>query len=492
MKKTFIGFSIAIGAISVLLILFLATGLWKFFFYPEEEEFVRTRIVTPRETTIHSASGQSGQVTWNQNVITRIPLNDDEIVIAVLNKESEEGLAEEQFAVYYIESQTGPVHITFIGFDETSRSYKRIWDMPAAAVHPETISLFSQDLIGDRNNCIIVTGMNAQNEHTMTIFRRIIGQQAHSYKKIAELQIAGSIVIQDIQRSLAYQQGIARGASRNIATYGHDTRSENILDQIETIYSYNPVSQQYEQTNVTRIPGSQIEQRRIRELISGGPAAFEEFSRGLWYFVSPQGTIDTRQYLYFDPTGREIIFFGDGAQQIFRWQTSSPSRLGIYIRSQNLSISTLLRFINLELESLDSIKITVNEDVRLKIQVSTTWDGTYRRATTAAPQRQLSKTPWITDALFDSTWGRMQFSDTGEYTINSSGVVRKGRYLFFNVDGNDLLELRPEEIDSSSESRMVFKVENSAGNRILSRVRLGTAGIQYLLEPPITLTPVIN
>lgn len=491
MKKGLLGFSIGVLAVSILLIIFLATGLWKQFLNTEEDEEIIKRIITPRDTGFSAVAEQTDQIAWEGNLNTMIPLQEGEVIIAVLNKESELGFSEEQFVVYHRAGDTGPVHILFLSYDENTRTYRRMWDLPTAATRPETISLFSQDLIGDRNNCIVLTGMNDQNEHTMTIFRRTPGQsRQYAYRKIAELQIAGSIVIQETVRSLAYQQGIARGQSFNIASYGHDPSSDNMLDQIERIYSFNPASQQYEQIRVSYIPGSQIEQRRLRELLSGVPGVFENFIHDLWYYVSPQGTIDTRQFLYFDPSRREIIFFGDDSQQVFRWQTSTPTRYGLYIRSQNMSISTLLRFIDIELEALDRIRLRVNEDVRLRITANTTWDGSYRRAGSPNMPRQISPIRPFIDSQYDSSWGRLAFNENGEYTINSAGNVRKGRYVFFDINGNELLEMRPENGETALENRMVYRIENTAGVRILSRVRLGTNGIQDLLEPPITLTPV--
>jgi len=292
---------------------------------------------------------------------------------------------------------------------------------------------------------------------------------------------------------MAYQQGIANGQSYTIAAYGHDSSSANIMDQLETIYSFSTSSNQYERLNVSRIPGNQIEQRRVREILSGAPGVFENFTHDLWYYVSPQGTIDSRQYIFFDPVSREIIFFGDEAQQVFHWQNSMPTRYGLYIRSQNISITTLLRFIDIELESLDSIKLRVFEDVRLKIIVNTLWDGTYRRAGAVKNEKPKSSIKSSINALYDSSLGKLRFYDTGAYTITSgNAVVKNGRYVFFKVDENDLLEMRPDNTgNENTEGRMVYKVE-AIGNSalILSRVRLGTMGIQNTMEPPIMLTPM--
>jgi len=282
---------------------------------------------------------------------------------------------------------------------------------------------------------------------------------------------------------------LTKGQSFNIAVYGHDSTSANILDQIETIYAFNSANERYEQINVSRIPGSQIEQRRLRELLSGAPGVFEKFINDLWYYISPQGTIDTKQYIYFDPAKKEIVFFGDEAQQVFTWQSSTPSRLGLNIRSQNISISTLMRLIEVELESLDSIRLHVIEDVRLRIVAGTSWDGSYRRAGSANFKETLTQLKPTIDAVYDSSWGRVQLNNSGEYTITSASNVKKGRYIFYRINDNDLLELRPEGGD---DSRLVYKTEAVAGVLILSRVRVGINGVQDLLEPPVTLTTPIN
>jgi hypothetical protein len=236
-----------------------------------------------------------------------------------------------------------------------------------------------------------------------------------------------------------------------------------------------------------------MEQRRVREILSGAPGVFENFTHDLWYYVSPQGSIDSRQYIFFNPTGREIIFFADEAQQVFNWQNSIPTRYGLYIRSQNISITTLLRFIDIELESLDSIRLRVFEDVRLKIIVNTSWDGTYRRARVVDVNKPKSSIKASLNALYDSSLGRLQFYDTGVYTISAGNAAEKnGWYVFFKVDENDLLELRPDDgKNEAPDGRLVYKVEAIGSSAlILSRVRLGTTGIQDILEPPIMLSPV--
>jgi hypothetical protein len=88
--------------------------------------------------------------------------------------------------------------------------------------------------------------------------------------------------------------------------------------------------------------------------------------------------------------------------------------------------------------------------------------------------------------------GRLRFNSTGEYELGSGGAARKGRYVFFRINGDELLELRPDGPSGASESRSIYRVESAANSSAginLSRVRLGVTGIQDLHEGTITLTP---
>jgi hypothetical protein len=359
--------------------------------------------------------------------------------------------------------------------------------------------------------------MNGAGEHTLTIFRNNPGRNGSApdrdepaFTKIAELRIDGSISIRETTRSQAYQLGMANGASFLIAAYGRDYDSPNIMDQVEFIYSYNGVNGLYEQSRINKIPGNQIEQRTVRELL-GNPGAFETFIAGLWYYTSPQGTIDSRQYIYFDPSNREIIFYGDETQQVFGWQNSSATRYGLYLSSQNISVTTLRRFIDIELESLDSIRVKVVEDVRLRFGVNAPWDGSYRKAG-PLQNRNAGRdgTRAHIDASYDSSMGKIRFLPNGNYEIHVGGMVRQGKYTFFNLENQEILELRSMETlaqeagnENSPAGRETYLVEMPGGvspaaeqsdenqeprkSFSLTKIRLGARGIERLHEGTVTL-----
>jgi len=478
---------------------------------PQERH--RTRIIVPASLGSSEAdSVLAEQMAYDDRYNLKVFLGERENAIMVLNHDFNSDSIEEQVVAFLSQNDgESPVRVAFIAYDEGLNAYRRLWDAPAAAAIPGTVSINIMDLLGDRSSCIIVTGMNRQGEHTMTVYRNNPGEDwGQPFQKIAEIQVDGSIAVQETERTGAYRQGIAAGKPFAITAYGSDRDSENLLDRIEIFYEYDQQRGIFAQSRISRVPGSQIEQRRLREILSGNVRVFEEFINDLWYHVGADGTVDRNQYLYFDPAKREIIFYGEETQQVFVWQRSNPTRYGIYVSSQNISVTTLRRSLDIEMVSLDSIRMRVSEEVRIRIVVGMPWDGLYRRAGSLARVSDSGKTvqPY-TEATYDSPIGRFQFHASGEYEFNSSSSSVKGRYVFFRADNRDLLELRPYQNGTGvarqnsarsegAENRLTYHVtgagRNGPGeapiteNLSLSRVRLGATGIHELHESQIILT----
>jgi hypothetical protein len=472
----------------------------KDFFHPKGRIQPKTRVIIPQAGEGSYEAGLTAErLAYEDSMTPKVALEEGETVIAALSLDYNSKSTEEQIIAYrnLLEIES-PVYITYIDFDQNKGEYKRVWSTPTAATRPGTVNLYTQDLIGDRGACVLVTGMNTAGEHTLTVFRKSADPRANQpFNKIAEIRIDGSISVQERERSGAYQLGQANGQSFTIAAYGRDYESSNILDQVEIIYEYNPAIGLYEQNRAARVPGTQIEQRRVRELLGGDTGEFESFINGLWYYVSSQGTLDNRQYLYFDPENREIIFYEDDNQEVFSWKSSSPTRYGLYVSSQNISISNLRRFLNIELTSLDSIQVRAFEDVHLRIGVSASWDGSYRKVKTAEtqePARRSLVRPRF-DAAYNSSLGKMNFYADGSYELQSEGSVLKGKYIFFTLDNKQLLELRRSNLQGTE--RETFRVEpanpKTPGtpavfeNLTLFRVQVGTKGLQELHDATISL-----
>ena len=241
-------------------------------------------------------------------------------------------------------------------------------------------------------------------------------------------------------------------------------------------------------------------------------SVFEEFITGLWYHITPQGNPDSSQYIYFDPPNREIIFYEDEVQQVFSWANSSATRYGLYLISQNISVTTLRRSIDIELESLDSIRIRVIEDVRLKFGVNTPWDGSYIKAGPIKnPEKTQSYANAHINAHYESQMGKIFFIPDGSFEVSSGNSQRRGKYAFFYYNDLEMVEFRYPELrfndqrdaeplypDQNSEdplNRETYLIESDSTdiprkNLTLLRVRIGSRGIERLHERAIMLNLV--
>ncbi|MDR2659676.1 MAG: pallilysin-related adhesin [Spirochaetaceae bacterium] len=485
---TIFAFLAAAALISALLI------LPQNFFNNKKKEFRQTRYIKPvlQDNNFDVLNNDAEIAAIKESERVKINLEDGELVIAALSEDFDKDGSEEQVIAYRnLLEENNPVYITYIDYAEDTKQYRRLWSAATAVTRPGTASLFTQDLIGDRSVCVILSGMNANGEHTMTIFKVNPGQDGKtSLNKIADIKIDGTISIIEKERTQAYQLGLTNGASFDIKGRSRNVLSSNEFDQIEVTYSYNPGLERYTQSNVARISGAQIEAARFRSLLNGGKAEFEQFIQGLWYLVAPDMSINNSQYIYFDTAGHEIIFYDKNTQQVYTWISSTSTRYGLYISSQNISVATLRRVMDIELESIDVIRVKVFEDVRMKIGLNAPWDGSYRKAVSIKKTDMVeeSSVKAYIDAEYNSSRGNLIFSQNGEYQINVLGLTQKGRYAFFKLKGQVYLELMQENADlrllggrslDGGSGREIYRVEYedapSAASSAISSVGGGAA-----------------
>jgi len=429
-----------------------------------------------------------------------VELEEGEIQLSVFSEDFDRDGAEEQIVAYRnLLEENNPVYITYIDFDGSTKKYTRLWSVPTGITKPGTLSLAMADLTGDHNNNVVVTGMNQKDEQILAVFKVYslnnadagtnLRKNALTYREIANIAANGTITIDEKERGQPYQLGFAGGESFNITEHARDFSSGSGMDQIETLWVFNPEKEVYEKQSVRRISGSRIEAARINELLSGGRSGFEQFIDGLWYHVSREGTVDREQYIYFDPDKRDVIFYSDNTQQVYRWQNSYVTRYGIYITSQNISVPTLNRKITVELESLDSVNIKVDEDVRMKIAMNTLWNGSYRKAPRRKTKSAGSTAPFI-DAKYNSPQGSIAFSPDGSYSADMNGESKTGRYVFFLLEDDRFLELVPD--GSARETYKVLEGKNGGAGILLQPVRLGIDGAGKISDRPVVLSAAGN
>jgi len=451
------------------------------FLSSDNQEFQRTKVIIPQ------ASGAGGEaqrtVQGDETQALRISLKENEAVVAVLTRDFNNDSYEEQVIAYRkLQDIDSPIHITYADYDEQLQRHHRTWNAPTAATKPGTLILYSEDLIGDGGICVLVSGMNGAGEQTLTVFRKINSRE-EPFTKIAEFLIEGSIAVEEAETG-------RKGRSLSIATYGRDYSSSNIMDQTEITYTFNQANGLYEQSRVVKIPGNQIEQRRVRELLNGEPSRFEGFIDGLWY----QGDGTARKYVYFNTAARELIFYDNNSQEVFTWLNSTPTRYGLHINSSNVALDKLRRTINVELGSLESIRLRVFQDAYLKSGPNVIWDGSYQRLPAAETAGESGKKPNALEGKYSGIDGTIVFNQNGSYRLDPlsgpSELSRQGQFVLFVMGGEQLLELRAADPKNGGTIKETFKISQNEETITLTQVRIGTRGIQDLHEAPIVLQEV--
>ncbi len=135
-------------------------------------ERYRTRVISPGME--NDAFGENG--LWAEHAdeyALKAPLDNEEQIISALNFDFYNDSIEEQLVAFRSHLASGPVSIAYVSYDEQSKAYRRSWNAPTAASMPGTVSLFTLDLLGDRRDCVILTGMNAEGKHTLTAFHKV-------------------------------------------------------------------------------------------------------------------------------------------------------------------------------------------------------------------------------------------------------------------------------------------------------------------------------
>ena len=428
-------------------------------------------------------------------ITARVALDDGEILVAVLTDIFDDDEFESQIIAYRnINESNGAIHITYVAYDHTSQQYVRFWNAPVLAGRPGSVRIFRQDLIGDHNRVLIVSGLNHAGEHTLTVFRQDLSEaRTVPFATIAALQADISILIQERERSQAYYHGTTRGYSFPIVVRSSDTNSSNRLDQKEVIYTFNEAWGFFEELSVSHIPASQVERLRFQELL-GSQRDLESFISGLWVYTNTQGI---SRYIYFDPRSKDLIFFEDSVQQVFSWLDSTMTALGMSVSAQNVSADNIQRSVNIELESLNSLRVRVSEDARLRVAISPVWDGSYRRVASRPSENMSSPASFSFEGQFNGSSGTFNFFENGFYTLHSEENNRtlRGRFAFFTLSDHNLVEFRPESGrngkngGNKAQERELYLVESSVNDVFtLFPVRLGTRGIEKLNKPAVHLS----
>lgn len=452
-------------------------------FSGSKEARVTAKTVVPTLTLAHSdgvPAVQEAAVYDESKIQPLITLEEDEVFLQAITADlNKDGMTDQICAVkkqpdsliYLIPALQNPV----------TGEYVRLAPIRTGVTQTRTLIFYILDIIGDRSNALVFSGMTTDNLQLLAVYIPVEDAKgALSYSAAADLRSDGPISIKEVPRSDAYQLGLTSGDSYPIYTYNSDPAAEQTLDQIERVYKWDRVLKRYELFSESKVAGKKIESNLINQLKGGDVDSFLAYLQGLWY-MSASGGSDER-YLFFNPADSEIIFHSKGSEEVFFKEAGVPRRYGAYLTTRNRSISSIRRLIDIELSGIDEIKIKVQEDVKLKINVASDWDGVYRKmaASQTAPKSNMNGQTAILEQAFKgaTVWkgenGTRLSADSFRYTLETGTEIEKGTYAFLTVKGEAILQLRKDGTNSESRFYRTLLEKNTLS---LTQVGISIGGI---------------
>ena len=426
-----------------IVIFLLVAGVLAYFYFhqvPEQEEektenIIYSKTVVPVDYSFSDDENSSGTSQQDENTfISHIQLMPGETLLqtyeAVLANHSKQDQMDDQISAI---KKTGHDNIyLLIGiYDAVTNTYIRSAEIETKITKFSTFSLSFTDLIGNHTNSIIYTGFSDNNRTILCAYQPLEHNGTFNLIQIADLSSEGTFSIQEPQRSDAYQMGTASGESFQIWEYSPAPGS-NSLDQIQSIYNWNPNKRSYELVSSRKIAGNQINSQELAKILDGTTSTFSKFLNGVWYKTTKDD--DGQRYIFFNPEEKEIVCFMDETQEVYSWNSDWMRRYGLSMTTKNKSTAAVSRQIDTTLVATNEIKVVVTDELRMNISESSLWSGNYKKQTQMPVEHyeeQIntpigeylsdSENPWvIQDEYFitfsDSSWS----SESAEG--NSSGI----------------------------------------------------------------------
>lgn len=496
MKKYILIFS---SALLVALFIALAISRSNLSSSSEKRQSVRTIVPSEKNTITENTLPTDDSMVYDESKTQPlIALESDETFLQALNVDLNNDEIPDQICA--IKKTAEPNIYLVPGIqNRVTGEYVRLTGIRTGITQTRTLLFYTMDIIGDRTNALIYSGMTADNIQLLAVYVPTLGVEGKlSFLAVADLRSDGSITIQEIKRSDAYNMGLTNGESYPIYTYNSDPDAPQALDQIERIYRWNKTLKRYEQVSESKIAGKKIETQLIRHLQSGDLGTFENFLEGLWYMNDATSQSNTK-HLFFNIKDNEIVFHNGSTEELYVRESGAPRRYGAYLITRNQSIPSIRRLIDIELTGIDEIRLKILEDVKLKIGVASDWDGVYRKmsSTASIPKTDAEQMVEQLKAMLNSSGNDWVSSDgqkfqtmSTKYSLTGSEGTETGMFIVMRVKDRPVIQFKPDTPAAKAEFYLaeVQRRENAGEAKqtlSLTKVSVSMDGIQLAGSPPI-------
>lgn len=401
---------------------------------------------------------------------------------------------------------SGAMRVVVADYAPAARRWSRAWEGLSSATQVKTFQVSAVDLIGDHNLNLVCTGMNNLGEQTMTVFWRGDtgdGRQGPRFSKVFE-EAGNTVLVEAGERSESYKMGQTNADSWPIVVWKPDAESDNFTDQVKETWTWNFSERLYVLSQSERIAGASIARKLAESILDGSAETFENWLEGIWFQEGTDPLSEDALFLTFEPRERSVLFSRASIIELYTWENSSPTRMGLYLSTRNRSVGNLRRLMDVELETSDSIRVRVFQDLKIKADISDRWDGRYRKLSPEAAKAfrtqpsAAASSDVALDGLYAGTGGERLSISGSRYQFETAEGLEAGGLAVYTLGGSTLLDLRAISLNGQPSSRrrsFFLSISRNSDDReaetvilSLSPARVGIEGAvagdgpSYLLE----------
>ena len=417
--------------------------------FVKNNTFSRARVVIPLVGGQISES-KSNEYSEGLAQTPFIQLSNGETLVGTLGMDIDGDGFDDQVSM--VKTTSSPYIVLIVGlYDSKTGGYIRTNYLATQITQMKTFACTSIDVLGNHKNALVYQGVLDSGNVVLKIFE---GSRNKSDEfiltPIGDFEADGTIFIQQIPRSEAYELNHAKGESFPVWVYTSEQKNvgsgSSKLDQIQTMYDWDESDGNYVAVRTLRVAGNTIAQKELARIQDGTVDSFGNFLDGLWY--KAENTGNSIRYISFDYPNSEIIFEYEDSEEVYSWLQSTLRRNGIYFSAVNKSIENLQRRFDISLVSTDEIKIKLQDDVRMLINESTLWDGSYKKFTSRASvePKPTKESECIKKLVETETWEAsdktiLKFSEKG-YVATGVTSYDSGRFTTNELSGSTLIQFR--------------------------------------------------
>lgn len=427
----------------------------KKYIYKEDVASVSSSVVVPKTNVESQSSVQDVSLESDDSaLVSLIPLHINETLLSIVSMDFDGDGYDDQ--VNAVKTMDSPFISLIIGlYNPKTSAYERKAELSTEIKQTQTFSYTGMDLNGEHRTSLVYQGFAENGDSIVKAYFISNWNNNFSLRKIVDLRGDGTIFIQQVDRYDAYERSKANGASFPIWVYTSDTENEKSTDQLQIQYEWSQEEYKYVKTKTIRVAGNRIAAKELAKIQDGTVGTFANFLEGLWYMTESDGT--GIRYLFFNYGAKEIIFFKDDTEEVYKWAHSNIRRNGMYLSTINQEIENLQRRVDISLKSTEEIHVRIQDDVRMRISESTVWDGDYKKTNQNLYKSKLrsknKKMDFARNLEKVVSWKTseglvVKFVD-GKYTVSGDTVSEEGVYSCSITRTDNMIQFRPKNADNS-------------------------------------------